>query len=276
MTTYRFQGAQGQEGDQPMNQFSDIRAERVGAHVLRVTLNRPELRNALRTQTLAEIAQALETAEADPTIRAVLLTGGSKVFAAGADINELAAHDAVSIQTDSRPKHWAALRRFPKPIVAAVNGFCLGGGCELAMHADIVVAGLDARFGQPEINLGIIPGAGGTQRLTWAVGKSLAMRMVLTGEMIDAETARVHGLVAETCQPELTLERAQTLAETIATKPPLAVRAAKEAVLKSFESGLEAGLTHERKCFAALFATADFREGVAAFREKRRAQFQGL
>ncbi|MCA1907327.1 MAG: enoyl-CoA hydratase/isomerase family protein [Magnetospirillum sp.] len=259
-----------------MNQFSDIRAERVGAHVLRVTLNRPELRNALRTQTLAEIAQALETAEADPTIRAVLLTGGSKVFAAGADINELAAHDAVSIQTDSRPKHWAALRRFPKPIVAAVNGFCLGGGCELAMHADIVVAGLDARFGQPEINLGIIPGAGGTQRLTWAVGKSLAMRMVLTGEMIDAETARAHGLVAETCQPELTLERAQALAETIATKPPLAVRAAKEAVLKSFESGLEAGLTHERKCFAALFATADFREGVAAFREKRRAQFQGL
>lgn len=259
-----------------MNQFSDIRAERVGAHVLRVTLNRPELRNALRTQTLAEIAQALETAEADPTIRAVLLTGGPKVFAAGADITELAAHDAVSIQTDSRPKHWAALRRFPKPIVAAVNGFCLGGGCELAMHADIIVAGLDARFGQPEINLGIIPGAGGTQRLTWAVGKSLAMRMVLTGEMIDAETAQAHGLVAETCQPELTLERGQALAETIAAKPPLAIRAAKEAVLKSFESGLEAGLMHERKCFAALFATADFREGVAAFREKRRAQFQGL
>ncbi|MBI2241655.1 MAG: enoyl-CoA hydratase/isomerase family protein [Magnetospirillum gryphiswaldense] len=259
-----------------MNQFSDIRAERVGAHIMRLTLNRPESRNALRSQTLAEIASALETAEADAAIRAVVLTGGPKVFAAGADINELAAHDAVSIQGDARPKYWAAIRRFPKPIIAAVNGFCLGGGCELAMHADIIIAGLDAKFGQPEINLGLIPGAGGTQRLTWAIGKSLAMRMVLTGEMIDAATALTHGLAAETCQPELTLERAQVLAEAIAAKPPLAVRAAKEAVLKSFESGLEAGLMHERKCFAALFATADFREGVAAFREKRRAQFQGL
>ncbi|OJX81825.1 enoyl-CoA hydratase-related protein [Magnetospirillum sp. 64-120] len=259
-----------------MNQFSDIRAERVGAHIMRLTLNRPESRNALRSQTLAEIASALEAAEADAAIRAVVLTGGPKVFAAGADINELAAHDAVSIQGDARPKYWAAIRRFPKPIVAAVNGFCLGGGCELAMHADIIIAGLDAKFGQPEINLGIIPGAGGTQRLTWAVGKALAMRMVLTGEMIDAQTALAHGLVAEACQPELTLERVQALAEAIAAKPPLAVRAAKEAVLKSFESGLEAGLMHERKCFAALFATADFREGVAAFREKRRAQFQGL
>jgi len=259
-----------------MNQFSDIRAEQVGAHVMRITLNRPDQRNALRSQTLAEIANVLETAQADAAIRAVVMTGGTKVFAAGADINELAAHDAVSIQSDCRPKYWALLRRFPKPVIAAVNGFCLGGGCELAMHADIIVAGLDARFGQPEINLGIIPGAGGTQRLTWAIGKSLAMRMVLTGEMIDAATALAHGLVAEVTQPELTLERAQTLAQTIAGKPPLAVRAAKEAVLKSFESGLEAGLLHERKCFAALFATADFREGIAAFREKRRAQFQGL
>ena len=217
-----------------MSEFSDIRAERVGAHVLRITLDRPQSRNALRSQTLAEIAAALDSAETDPAIRAVVLTGGGSVFAAGADINELAAHDAVSIHTDGRPKHWAAIRRFPKPIIAAVNGFALGGGCELAMHADIVVAGADARFGQPEINLGIIPGAGGTQRLTWAVGKSLAMRMVLTGEPVDAETARAHGLVAETCQPELTLERAHAIAETIAAKPPLAVRAAKEAVLKSF------------------------------------------
>jgi len=259
-----------------MSEFSDIRAEKVGAHLLRITLDRPQLRNALRTQTLAEIARALDEAEADTAIRAIILTGGPNVFAAGADINELAAHDAVSIQTDARPKYWAAIRRFPKPIIAAVNGFCLGGGCELAMHADIIVAGEDARFGQPEINLGIIPGAGGTQRLTWALGKSLAMRMVLTGEMIDARTALAHGLVAEICQPELTQERARAIAEIITGKPPLAVRAAKEAVLKSFESGLEAGLAHERKCFAALFATADFREGVAAFRDKRRAQFQGL
>lgn len=259
-----------------MSEFSDIRAEKVGAHLLRITLDRPHLRNALRTQTLAEIAQALDTAEADAAIRAVILTGGPTVFAAGADINELAAHDAVSIQTDARPKYWAAIRRFSKPVIAAVNGFCLGGGCELAMHADIIVAGEDARFGQPEINLGIIPGAGGTQRLTWALGKSLAMRMVLTGEMIDASTALAHGLVAEVCQPELTQERAQAIAGIVAGKPPLAVRAAKEAVLKSFEAGLEAGLAHERKCFAALFATADFREGVAAFRDKRRAQFQGM
>lgn len=259
-----------------MSEFSDIRAERVSTHVLRITLNRPQLRNALRTQTLAEIACALETAEADSSLRVVVLTGGPTVFAAGADIGELAAHDAVSIQTDSRPKYWAVLRRFAKPIVAAVNGFCLGGGCELAMHADIIVAAEDAKFGQPEINLGIIPGAGGTQRLTWAVGKALAMRMVLTGEMIDARTAVAHGVATEICQPELTLERAEAIAEIIAAKPPLAVRAAKEAVLKSFEAGLEAGLAHERKCFSALFATADFREGVAAFRDKRRAQFQGL
>lgn len=259
-----------------MSEFSDIRAEKVGTHLLRITLDRPQLRNALRTQTLAEIARALDGAEADAAIRAVILTGGPNVFAAGADINELAAHDGVSIQTDARPKYWAVIRRFPKPIIAAVNGFCLGGGCELAMHADIIIAGEDSRFGQPEINLGIIPGAGGTQRLTWALGKSLAMRMVLTGEMIDARTALAHSLVAEVCQPELTQERALAIAEIIAGKPPLAVRAAKEAVLKSFEAGLEAGLAHERKCFAALFATADFREGVAAFRDKRRAQFQGL
>lgn len=259
-----------------MSEFSDIRAEKVGAHLLRITLDRPQLRNALRTQTLAEIARALDAAETDAAIRAVILTGGPNVFAAGADINELAAHDAVSILTDARPKYWAAIRRFPKPVIAAVNGFCLGGGCELAMHADIIIAGEDSRFGQPEINLGIIPGAGGTQRLTWAVGKSLAMRMVLTGEMIDSRTALAHSLVAEVCQPELTQERAQAVAEIIAGKPPLAVRAAKEAVLKSFEAGLEAGLAHERKCFAALFATADFREGVAAFRDKRRAQFQGM
>lgn len=259
-----------------MSEFSDIRAEGVGTHVLRITLNRPQLRNALRRQTLAEIVQVLDAAEADPGVRAVVLTGGPTVFAAGADINELAAHDAVSIQTDGRPKYWAAIRRFPKPVIAAVNGFCLGGGCELAMHADIIVAGENAKFGQPEINLGIIPGAGGTQRLSWAVGKSLAMRMVLSGEMIDARTALAHGLVAEICQAELSLERAEAIAAIIAAKPPLAVRAAKEAVLKSFEPGLEAGLTHERKCFAALFATADFREGIAAFRDKRRAQFQGL
>lgn len=258
-----------------MGDFTDVAVDAARPGVLRVTLNRPAARNALRSATLAEIAQILATAEADPAIRCVALTGGDTVFAAGADINELAAHDAVSIQTDARPGLWAAIRRFPKPLIAAVNGFALGGGCELAMCADIIVAGENARFGQPEINLGIIPGAGGTQRLTLAVGKALAMRMVLTGEPIDARTALAQGLIAEITPPELTIERALALAEIIAAKPPLAVRAAKEAVLKSFEIGLEQGLQHERLRFTTLFASADFREGVAAFRDKRAPRFEG-
>ena len=255
--------------------FETIIVARPRPLVLQITLNRPQARNALSTRLLAEIAQVLKEAEADDTVRAIVLTGGEKVFAAGADITEMAAHTAVTVLTDERVKHWAAIRAFPKPMVAAVNGFALGGGNELAMHADIIIAGETAQFGQPEVNLGIIPGAGGTQRLTHALGKSLAMKLVLTGEFIDARTALARGLVAEVTQPELAIERAIALADIIASKPPVAVRLAKEAVLKSFEVGLDQGLAHERRSFCLLFATEDRTEGVTAFTEKRKPSFKG-
>jgi enoyl-CoA hydratase len=258
-----------------MANYEDILVDTPKTHVLLITLNRPKMRNALRTQTLAEIADALNAAEADDNLRAVVLTGGRDVFAAGADINELAAHDAVSIQVDPRVGHWKTVRTFPKPLIAAVNGYCLGGGNELAMHADIIIAGEDAQFGQPEVNLGVIPGAGGTQRLTHAVGKSLAMRMVLSAAYIDAPKALATGLAAEVVPTEKTIERAVELAKTIAAKAPLAIRLAKESVLKAYEMNLESGLQYERKAFSLLFATDDRTEGVNAFKEKRKPQFKG-
>src|SRR5690554_2397105 len=176
--------------------------------VLLITLNRPAALNALNTALLGELSTALDTAEADTATRAVVITGSQRAFAAGADINEMAERDLVGILEDPRQRHWATIARLNKPIIAAINGFCLGGGCELAMHADILIAGEDARFGQPEINLGIMPGAGGTQRLVRAVGKALATQMVLTGEPISARRALEAGLVSESTQPELTVERA--------------------------------------------------------------------
>jgi enoyl-CoA hydratase len=205
----------------------------------------------------------------------VVLTGGPRVFAAGADLKEMAELDTVGTLNDPRQSYRNRIDRFPKPLIAAVNGFALGGGCELVMQADIVIAGDNAFFGQPEINLGIIPGAGGTQRLIRCVGKSLAMKMVLTGEMIDARTAFSAGLVAEITPPELTIERAIKLARIIASKPPLAVRLAKEVMLKAFETTLEAGLNVERKSYTLLTATEDRREGIAAFLEKRWPRFSG-
>lgn len=243
--------------------------------VLTVTLNRPEAFNALNTLLLQELADLLEQVEQDNEIGAVVITGGAKVFAAGADIKEMAALDAVGVMNDARPKHWRRIYQFSKPLIAAVNGYALGGGCELVMHCDIVIAGDSALFGQPEINLGIIPGAGGTQRLIRTVGKPLAMKMVLSGEMIDAKTALSAGLVAEVTIPEKTIERATELAHTIARKPPIAVRLAKEALLKAFETDLEAGLNLERKAFTLLAATEDRQEGIAAFMEKRKPHFKG-
>jgi len=243
--------------------------------LLLIELNRPKQYNALCGRLLDELTAALAAAEKDDAVRAVVITGNERAFAAGADISELNAHDRVSILHDTRMLKWDAFRLFPKPLIAAVNGFALGGGCELAMVCDIIVAGSDAKFGQPEINLGIIPGAGGTQRLSRAVGKSLAMKLVLTGEMIDAETALRSGLVSDVVPPELTLRKALDIARAIASKAPIAVRAAKAAVLKSYDTSMEAGLDYERQSIQLLFATDDKDEGTAAFLEKRKPDFKG-
>jgi enoyl-CoA hydratase len=258
-----------------MENYQDILVDRSRAGILLITLNRPEARNALRNDTLREIGVALRGATDDDAVRAVVITGGEKIFAAGADIKEMAQLGPIDALTDIRPEYWKAIAAFHKPLLAAVNGYALGAGCELAMHADIVVAGAGARFGQPEINLGTIPGAGGTQRLIRTVGKPLAMKMVLSGEMIDAAAALATGLVAEVTPDGQTIARALALAELIAGKSPLAVRLAKEAMLKSFELGLESGLNLERKSFALLAASDDRQEGIAAFLEKRAPAFSG-
>lgn len=240
-----------------------------------IRLNRPEARNAITSAQLSRLADTLDDVAADDQRHAVVVTGTEKVFAAGADLKEMAALDMVGVLSDDRPALWKRISSFPKPIVAAVNGLALGGGCELAMHADVIIAGDDAEFGQPEINLGIIPGAGGTQRLIRAVGKSLAMKMVLSGERISAKEAKEAGLVVEVTAPDATLKRAIQLATTIAQKPPLAVRQAKEVLLHAFEVHLDAGLRYERKAFTALAGTADRNEGIAAFLEKRKPNFKG-
>ncbi|MDV7339533.1 enoyl-CoA hydratase-related protein [Terasakiella sp. A23] len=253
----------------------DIRTVLDADHVLTITLNRPKARNALRTQLLGEVAAVLIKATSDDDVRCVVLTGGPKVFAAGADITEMADKTPVDVMNDPRSGYWRTIRDFPKPMIAAINGFCLGGGNELAMHCDILIAGSNAQFGQPEINLGIIPGAGGTQRLTQLIGKSKAMKLVLSGQFMNAFDAERAGLIAEVCEPELTIDKAMMLAKTIATKPPVAARLAKESVLKASDAQLTEGIAYERKSFATLFATEDKQEGVAAFMEKRKPTFKG-
>ena len=256
-----------------MPRYIDVQAPEHGVQL--ITLQRPEALNALCTELLAELAAALQAAGDDEHVRATVITGSAKAFAAGADIREMADRDLVGILNDPRVAHWQSIAAFAKPLIAAVNGYALGGGCELAMCADIVIAGTDARFGQPEINLGIIPGAGGTQRLLRAVGKPLAMQMVLTGEAITAHRAQQAGLVSEITQPEFTVERAVQIAQAIARKAPLAVRLAKESLLKAMDTDLASGLRFERHAFTVLAATDDRREGISAFREKRAPVFTG-
>jgi enoyl-CoA hydratase len=253
----------------------DIVVDRPAAGVVKLTLNRPDVRNALRTQTLAEIAAELAAAATDDATRAVVVTGGLSFFAAGADIREMAPLGPVEILTHERQRHWKTIAGFAKPLVAAVNGYALGGGCELALCADILVAGTNAQFGQPEINLGLIPGAGGTGRLARTVGKALTMQMVLTGQPIDARTALAAGIAVEVDEPESALARAVEIAALIATRPPLAVRLAKEAVLRAFEAPLSEALAAEKQAFALLAASHDRNEGIAAFLDKRPPKFTG-
>ena len=253
----------------------DIIVDRPAAGVVQITLHRPEARNALRTQTLSEIAAELAAALADPQTGAVVLTGGLDCFAAGADVREMSSLGPIDVLTHERQKYWRAIATFPKPLVGAVCGYALGGGCELALCCDILVAGDNAKFGQPEVNLGMIPGAGGTQRLARTVGKALTMQMVLTGQPINAQRALAAGLVVEVAEPKAALARALEIASIIAGKPALAVRLAKEAVLRAYESPLSEGLAAERQAFALLAASHDRNEGIAAFLEKRAPKFTG-
>lgn len=240
-----------------------------------VQLNRPDVLNALNMALMAELVEALEGLDRDDAVRCIVVTGGERAFAAGADIFEMADASAVEMLLRDQFARWDRIRRIKKPLIAAVNGFALGGGCELVMICDIIVAGETARFGQPEINLGVMPGAGGTQRLTRAVGKAKAMEMVLTGRPITAGEALRLGLVTMVVPAEACLDEAKALAREIASKPPLAVRLAKEAVLKSFDTTVEGGLEFERKSFYLLFASDDQKEGMKAFAEKRKPEWKG-
>ena len=240
-----------------------------------ITLNRPKVLNALSPALIGELTGALAELDADPNVRAAVLTGGPKVFAAGADISDMADRGPVEQLARDQTGRWAPLAGFTKPLIAAVNGYALGGGCEVALMCDLIVAGDGARFGQPEINLGIIPGAGGTQRWPRTAGKYVAMEVMLTGSPVTAQRAYELGIVNKVVPAEATITVAQRLAREIGEKPPLAARMAKEAVLKAFEAPLSEGLTSERKSFYFLFATEDQKEGMHAFLEKRKGVFKG-
>jgi enoyl-CoA hydratase len=239
-----------------------------------IRLNRPQALNALNSALNAELGQAVAAFDADAGIGCILLTGSEKAFAAGADIKEMADKTAVAMFMDDFGGNWEAVARARKPVVAAVAGFALGGGCELAMQCDLIIAADTAKFGQPEITLGVIPGIGGTQRLTRAVGKAKAMDLILTGRRMDAAEAERAGLVARMVPAANLMEEAMKVAETIAAMSLPVVLAAKEAINRAFEAPLAEGLRFERRLFQSLFATHDQKEGMAAFVEKRKPKFE--
>ena len=241
-----------------------------------VRLNRPKQLNALSGELMSALVDALRELDEDGEIRAIVVAGGERAFAAGADIAELAAGTPISLYENRRIDAWDSIRALHTPIVAAVSGFCLGGGCELAMLCDLIVASETAKFGQPEINLGVLPGAGGTQRLTRAVGKAVAMDMILTGRMLSAREALSFGLVARVVAKEAWFDEAKRAAAEIAAKGPIAVRLAKEAIDKAFEAPLAVGVEFERRAFYLARASEDASEGLNAFVEKRPPDFKGL
>jgi enoyl-CoA hydratase len=255
-------------------QFELILTRREG-RVGIVQFNRPQALNALNRQLMGETMDALEQFDIDSDIGCLVLTGNERAFAAGADIKEMANATPVDMLDNPFIDYWDRLRKIGKPVIAAVSGFALGGGCELAMACDIIVASESAKFGQPEINLGVIPGAGGTQRLTLAVGKAMAMEMVLNGRFLSADEAYQFGLVNRIVPVENHLEETVKLANEIAARAPVALRMAKEAVNAIFEMPLSAGLAHERRLFYMLFSTEDQKEGMDAFINKRPAEWQG-
>ena len=241
-----------------------------------ITLNRPQAMNALNPKLVEEVSSALAAFEKDDDVRCVVMTGNEKAFSAGADIKEMVEKTAVEMAMSGHfAPFWNRVSSYPKPLVGALSGYVLGGGLELAMSLDVLVASETAQFGQPEINIGVMPGGGGTQRLVRAVGKSKAMEMILTGNRIGAEEARNLGLVSKVVPKEVYLEEAKKVANDIASKSPVAVRLAKLAVNKSFQMGLSDGLDFERELFFLLFASEDKKEGMNAFLEKRKPVFKG-
>jgi enoyl-CoA hydratase len=240
-----------------------------------VRLNRPEQLNALSNQLMGELVGALENLDADDAIRCIVVAGSERAFAAGADISELRDASTLDLYFGARLEKWDAIRGVRTPLVAAVSGFCLGGGCELAMACDVIIASETAQFGQPETGIGVMPGAGGTQRLTRAVGKAKAMDVILAGRFLDAWEAERAGLAARVVAKEAWLEEAKRVAREIASKAPVAQQLAKEAVNRAFETTLAAGLDVERKLFHLAHSTEDAAEGLAAFSEKRRPDFKG-
>ncbi|WP_010199723.1 enoyl-CoA hydratase [Psychrobacter sp. PAMC 21119] len=240
-----------------------------------ITLNRPKVRNALNTELREKMAEIFIKLNDDPKTKAIVLTGGDKVFAAGADINDFLTTKTVDVYLRHSERYWDAITNCRKPIIAAVNGYALGGGCELAMHADIIVAGKSAKFGQPEIKIGLMPGAGGTQRLFRVIGKHKAMKLILTGDMISAEAADQMGLVSEVVEDEATINRAIEIAEQLAGYSPIALTQIKEVANLGVDMPLQAALALERKAFQILFDTEDQKEGAKAFLEKRDANYKG-
>jgi enoyl-CoA hydratase/carnithine racemase len=244
-------------------------------HVALLRLNRPEARNALSPEMMEELADELERLDPDPEVRCVVIAGSDEVFAAGADIKAMSERSFAEVLRHPAASFWRRVGAVKTPLIAAVSGYALGGGCELALACDMIVADADARFGQPEITLGIIPGGGGSQRLARVLGKQLAMEYVLTGRRFDAEMAVEMGLVNKAVKKGLWLEEAMALAHTVSERPPIAARLAKQAVIAADETALSAGLEQERRLYELAMATEDRVEGMQAFLEKRRPDFKG-
>jgi enoyl-CoA hydratase len=259
----------------PMSVTEPLILAETDGHVGIIRLNRPKVLNALNPELMTQLADQMEAWDADANIHVVLLAGNERAFAAGADIGDMAEQSAISMYERDQFATWDRIKRIKKPIVAAVSGFALGGGCELMMMCDVIVASDGAQFGQPEINIGVMPGAGASQRLTRAVGKAVAMDMILTGRNLSAKEALELGLVSRIVPREHWFDAALKVAQDMAKKPPIALRLAKEAMLKAHEMSLEEGVQHERKLFYMLFATEDQKEGMRSFVEKRKPTFKG-
>jgi enoyl-CoA hydratase len=254
---------------------SDLVLTERDAAIAVVTLNRPDALNALSDELMEQLVETLQELDRDEVVRCIVLAGNDKAFAAGADIAELARSSAIDLYYQRRIERWDAIRGLWTPLVAAVSGYCLGGGCELAMACDLMVASETAKFGQPETGVGVIPGAGGTQRLTRAVGKALAMDVILSGRFLTADEALAAGLVARVAPEGRWLDEAKRVATDISSKAPVATRLAKEGVDRAYEGPLDLGLEHERRLLYLAFASEDAKEGLTAFMDKRKPDFRG-